>query len=108
MSRAPREVPIHVCLQGHLPFSPKAAVTLHRGPLFRGRRIPVEVGMDGITRGRPPPQTVGPEEPEYLRQPHDHNDPKGSDLRCITTVHHDDHKLHDNQHGNSQMTIQPP
>ena len=39
-----------------------------------------------LLSSQPPPQTVGPEEPEYLQQPHDHNDPKGSDLRRMTTI----------------------
>lgn len=68
-----------------------------------------EMGQEGTTPQQPPPpRTVGLEEPEYLQQPHDHSDPKGSDLRRVTTVHHNDHKRRDNQHCNSQMTIQLP
>lgn len=89
------------------PPSP-AAVCLLTAPRLSALSVMRWVRRAPLPRGRPPPQTVGPEEPEYLQQPHDHNCPKGSDLRCITTMHHDDHKLHDNQHCNSRMTIQPP
>lgn len=90
------------------PTVPSSSLLAHCPPRLSALSVMRWVRRVPLPSSMPPPQTVGLEEPEYLQQPHDHNDPKGGDLRRITTLHRNDHKLRDNQRCNSRMTTQLP